>query len=62
MERRHDMAKDEHNQGGPTHRPSDPPTEEHDFRKAQSRDEVKERSVEGERPGRGQRNGSAKRK
>ena len=33
-----------------------------DNQKAQSRDELKERSVKGDRPGRGERNGSAKKK
>lgn len=54
------MAKDRTNQGGPTHSPKDEPTDDRDGRKAQSRDELKERSVQGERPGRGQRNGSDK--
>jgi len=52
------MAKDRYNQGGPTQEPKDEPTRDRDDRKAQSRDELKERSVEGERPGRGKRNGS----
>lgn len=55
------MAKDRDNQGGPTFNPKDTPENE-SHRKAQSRDELKERSVHGERPGRGQRNGSAKKK
>lgn len=54
------MAKDSSNQGGPTHSPKDKPTENRDYRKAQSRDELKERSVQGDRPGRGRRNGSDK--
>jgi hypothetical protein len=54
------MAKDRTNSGGPTQAPKDQPTSDRDFRKAQSRDEMKERSVHGERPGRGKRNGSDK--
>jgi len=53
------MAKDQTNQGGPTRKPKDEPINE-SHRKAQSRDELKERSVHGERPGRGRRNGSDK--
>jgi hypothetical protein len=54
------MAKDSTNQGGPSHKPKDEPTEDRDHRKAQSRDELKERSVSGDRPGDGRRNGSDK--
>lgn len=54
------MAKDRTNQGGPTNAPKDEPTGDRDHRKAQSRDELKERSVQGDRPGRGRRNGSDK--
>ncbi len=54
------MAKDRTNAGGPTQAPKDEPTDDRNFRKAQSRDELKERSVQGERPGRGKRNGSDK--
>ena len=55
------MAKDRSNQGGPTYNPTDAPVpNEDEHRKAQSRDELKERSVSGERPGRGRRNGSDK--
>jgi hypothetical protein len=54
------MAKDRTNAGGPTQAPKDQPTDDRNFRKAQSRDELKERSVQGERPGRGKRNGSDK--
>lgn len=54
------MAKDRTNQGGPTHNPKDEPSEDRDYRKAQSRDELKERSVHGDRPGKGRRNGSDK--
>jgi hypothetical protein len=54
------MAKNDRNQGGPTHKPKDEPTPDRDNRNAQSRDELKERSVKGERPGRGKRNGSDK--
>jgi hypothetical protein len=57
------MAKDRENAGGPTYRPKDAPVPDPaTHRKAQSRDELQERSVHGERPGRGQRNGSAKKK
>jgi len=54
------MAKDRDNQGGPTRNPKDQPTENRSTRHASSRDELKERSVHGERPGRGRRNGSDK--
>lgn len=54
------MAKDRTNTGGPTQSPKDQPTEDRDARKAQSRDELQERSVKGERPGIGRRNGSDK--
>lgn len=55
------MAKDRTNQGGPTFNPKDAPKPDPDkHRHAQSRDELKERSVSGERPGRGRRNGSDK--
>lgn len=54
------MAKDSTNQGGPTHKPKDEPTEERDYRKATSRDELQERSVHGDRPGAGRRNGTTK--
>ena len=54
------MAKDRTNSGGPTQSPKDAPTDDRDYRKVQSRDELKERSVHGDRPGRGERNGSDK--
>jgi len=54
------MAKDRDNMGGPTRAPKDEPTDDRSHRNAQSRDELKERSVHGERPGRGRRNGSDK--
>jgi hypothetical protein len=55
------MAKDHTNTGGPSYNPKDAPKPDPDtHRKAQSRDELKERSVSGERPGRGRRNGSDK--
>ena len=55
------MAKDRENQGGPAYRPKDAPVPDPStHRNAQSRDELKERSVQGERPGRGKRNGSDK--
>ena len=55
------MGKDGEHRGGPSHNPKDTPEHE-SHRKAQSRDELKERSVKGDRPGRGERNGSAKKK
>ena len=54
------MAKNDQNQGGPTHNPKDEPTADRDNRNAKSRDELKERSVHGARPGIGKRNGSSK--
>ena len=54
------MAKDRDNQGGPSQTPKDQPTADRDHRKAQSRDELQERSVKGDRPGEGRRNGSDK--
>jgi hypothetical protein len=54
------MAKDRTNQGGPTSNPKEEPTSDRSHRNAQSRDELKERSVHGARPGRGKRNGSDK--
>jgi len=42
------MAKDSTNTGGPSHKPK------------QSRDELQDRSVHGDRPGEGRRNGSDK--
>jgi hypothetical protein len=55
------MAKDTTNQGGPTYNPKDAPKPDREtHRHAQSRDELKERSVHGDRPGRGRRNGSDK--
>lgn len=54
------MAKDRTNMGGPTRSPKDEPTADRDHRNAQSRDELQERSVKGDRPGKGRRNGSDK--
>lgn len=54
------MAKDQTNTGGPSQKPKDEPTEDRDNRKVQSRDELQERSVSGDRPGDGRRNGSDK--
>ena len=54
------MAKDRDNQGGPSQKPKDQPTADRDNRKVQSRDELQERSVKGDRPGLGRRNGSDK--
>ena len=54
------MAKDQSNTGGPSRSPKDEPTADRDHRKAQSRDELQERSVQGDRPGKGRRNGSDK--
>lgn len=56
------MAKDRTNQGGPTQNPKDEPTRDRSHLNASSRDELKERSVHGARPGIGKRNGSAKKK
>lgn len=56
------MAKDRSNQNGPTQNPKDEPTADRSHRHAASRDELKERSVQGDRPGRGKRNGSAKKR
>jgi len=56
------MAKNDRNMGGPTHNPKDEPTDDRSARHAQSRAELTARSVHGARPGRGQRNGSSKRK
>ena len=44
------MAKDQTNTGGPSQEPKDEPTENRDNRKVQSRDELQERSVSGDRP------------
>jgi hypothetical protein len=54
------MAKDKDNQGGPTVSKREEPTSNRSHRNAQSRDELQERSVKGERPGLGRRNGSDK--
>ena len=54
------MAKNDRNMGGPTRERKDEPTADRSTRHAASRDELKERSVHGERPGRGKRNGSVK--
>jgi hypothetical protein len=56
------MAKDQSNQGGPSRNPKDEPTPDRSNRNAASRDELQERSVKGARPGRGERNGSAKKR
>ena len=54
------MAKDRDTQGGPCQKPKDEPTADRDNRKVQSRDELQDRSVKGDRPGQGRRNGSDK--
>ena len=55
------MAKDRKNQGGPTYNPKNAPVPDPAVhRHAKSRDELQERSVQGDRPGRGKRNGSDK--
>ena len=55
------MPKDRTNTGGPSYKPADAPVPDREtHRNAQSRDELKERSVHGDRPGRGKRNGSDK--
>ena len=57
------MAKDRTNQGGPTYNPKDASKPDPDtHRHAKSRDELKERSVHGERPGIGRRNDPERRK
>jgi hypothetical protein len=48
--------------GAPSQGRKDEPTADRSHRNAASRDELKERSVKGERPGIGKRNGSAKRR
>ncbi|HET7710392.1 MAG TPA: hypothetical protein VFL80_00530 [Thermoanaerobaculia bacterium] len=55
------MAKDSQNQGGPTRSPKAAPTKDRDNRNAKSREELQERSVQGARPGKGQRPGSRRR-
>jgi hypothetical protein len=54
------MAKDDKNQGGPTHSPKDEPTPDRDNRNASSRQELAERSAESGHAGKGRRNGSSK--
>lgn len=55
------MAKDRTNQGGPTWNPKDAPVPDRDtHRNVKSRDELKERTADGDRPGEGRRNGSDK--
>jgi hypothetical protein len=56
------MAKDRTNSGGPTRSAKDEPTADRDNSNAGSREELQERSVHGERPGKGLRNGSAKKR
>ena len=56
------MAKDESKQGGPSQGRKDEATADRSHRNAASRDELKERSVKGDRPGIGKRNGSAKKR
>jgi hypothetical protein len=52
--------KNDRNQGGPTRSRKDEPTDDRSHVQAQSREVVSMRSVKGERPGRGKRNGSDK--
>jgi hypothetical protein len=55
------MAKNNTNQGGPTHKPKDPPTEDRDNQKVQSRDELTDRTSDSshrDHAGHGRRNGS----
>jgi hypothetical protein len=54
------MATNHNPQGGPSQGRKDEPTEDRDNRKAQSREELQERTARGEEPGRGRRNGSDK--
>lgn len=56
------MAKDRTNQGGPTQERKDPPTPDRSHQNPTSREEVTARSMKGDRPGQGRRNGSAKKK
>jgi len=56
------MAKNSANQAGPTRSPKDQPTADRSHQNASSREELQERSVHGDRPGKGRRNGSAKRR
>jgi hypothetical protein len=48
--------------GGPSQSRKDEPTADRSHRNAASRDELKERSVKGDKPGIGRRNGSAKKR
>ena len=54
------MANDRENIGGPSQGPKDKPTDDRDNRKAQSREELQERTADGNPPGEGRRNGSDK--
>jgi hypothetical protein len=55
------MAKDQSNTGGPSYNPKDAPVPDRStHRHAKSRDELKERTANGGRPGEGRRNGSDK--
>jgi hypothetical protein len=54
------MAKNNSNQGGPTHRPKDEPTADRSEHHASSRDELKDRAAKDSGPGQGRRNGSSK--
>ena len=56
------MANRHSKQGGPSQERKDEPTADRSHRNASSRDELKERSVKGDKPGIGRRNGSAKRR
>ena len=56
------MATDRNKTGGPTRSPKSEPTADRSHRNAKSRDELQERSVHGDRPGKGKRNGSAKKR
>ena len=60
LQRRYVMAKTGQKQGGPSQGPKDKPTADRSHENASSRDELKDRSVKGDKPGQGKRNGSDK--
>jgi hypothetical protein len=62
LQRRYGMAKTGQKQGGPSQGPKDEPTADRSHQNAQSRDELKDRSQKGDKPGQGRRNGSAKKR
>jgi hypothetical protein len=54
------MAKDDQNMGGPTRERNDAPDGRQSHQQPESRRDLQERSVKGDRPGIGRRNGSVK--